>query len=211
MQTLLIVDRAHGVVEGQGDVVLCQRAEGSGVPAERAGAERTQGPAEDAGKHAAEIVYDKIILVIRILVHEARTVFEMELRPEVFRQILRMRVHLHILAVMIQPAHHFFNFATPCIRTAHIHKKDVLGTKFIADATYFAHTGRTVGMFAPDQAAHMVRFRPIGQGFSIHRQDNISVFVHIDQLVIALMLRSYRSRIMAAGPMFRHGYFKRKE
>lgn len=175
VQTLLVVDRAHGVVEGKGDVVLCQRAEGPCIPAKGAGAECPQRPAEDAGKHAAEIVYDKVILVIRILVHEARPVLEMELRPEVCRQVLGMCVHFHILTITIEPAYYFFHFISPYVCTTHVHKKDMLDAELVAYGAHLAHAGRTVGMFPPDKTTDVIRFCPVGQGLCIDCNENVFV------------------------------------
>ena len=80
------------------------------------------------------MAYDKVILVVSILVHETRPGLEMKRRPEVLWKIFRMRMELHILPLMIKPANNFFHFTKPLISAAHVHKKDMLGAKFITDA-----------------------------------------------------------------------------
>ena len=79
-----------------------------------------------------------------------------------------MGVQLNILTICIELGHDLTNILPPFIGSAHVHKKDMLGSKFIANGSHLPDTGCAFFVFTPHETPDMIRDGTLGKGLGIN-------------------------------------------
>src|SRR5690606_35880933 len=84
-------------------------------------------------------------------------------------------MQLHVLALLIEPAHNLFQLIEPRVSPTQISEKNVFGTKLVTDLAHLGHPGRPLRKSPPDQTINMVIRSALGQRLCIDRNHCVAI------------------------------------
>lgn len=88
-----------------------------------------------------------------------------------------MGMQLNILARRIKPPNYIPYFILVFMSTANINEENVLDAALVTYRTHLADSGRSKGVFSPDQSLDVLIRSTFGQSFRIDGEHHITLFI----------------------------------